>query len=184
MSSEYMRQIMESIEMAQQIDEGYEDRVQAVANRIMQNNPEGITRKMFQSEFKRAAEVEKPVEYRDSPQARRDFEKDVMDKVQLKRDNSAQTEKKARVEKALEQLATIIQEAVGNAFPDGDPFDAIAPKARRLGIPMDNLIGWLDRATKKHLGFKNYHDYLANVWDDFSDLSSNMGDEPRTNPWR
>jgi hypothetical protein len=180
-----MRQIMEAIERAN-LNEGYSDRVQAVADRIMQNNPDGITRKMFQSEFKRAAEIEKPVEYRGSPQARRDFEKDVMAKVQFKRDNSAQTDKKARVERALEQLATIIEEAVGNAFPDGDPFDAIAPKARRLGIPMDSLIDWLDRAAKKHLGFKSYHDYLANVWDDYDEMTVGRGGppEPMRNPWR
>jgi hypothetical protein len=184
MSGEYMRQIMEAIDRANVVNEGYSDRVQAVADRIMKNNTDGITRKMFQSEFKRAAEIEKAVEMRGSEQARRDFEKDVMSKIDFKRDGGAQSDKKARVEKALEQLSRYIEEAVGNSFPDGDPFDEIAPKARRLGIPMDSLIDWLNRATKKHLGFKDYYTYLSTVWDDYSDMTAGGEEEPRRNPWR
>lgn len=183
MSSEYMRKIMESIDVANQVTEGYDDRVQAVADVITKNNPDGITRKAFARELDRAGQQANAVELRGSPQARRDFEKDVAARLEFRRDNSAQDSKKTRVEEALRRLSTIIEEAVGNAYPDGDPFDEIAPKARRLGIPLDSLSDWLDRATKKHLGFSRYYAYLAAVWDDYMDTTGDR-DSGRKNPWR
>lgn len=193
MASNDIRKLLESF---QQIDEGYEDRVLQVANIIKRNNSEGITRKDFASEFERAAQQAGAVEMRGSPQAKRDFQKDVMAKVEFKRDNSAATDKKAAAEAAMSKLDWIINDAVGNAFPDGDPFDAIAPRARRLGIPLDDLIKWLDRWARKEGGAKGWHDYLARVWDDqYADANSDaqhgatdrydmMGGANYKNPWR
>ena len=196
MSSEYMRQILESIDLAQNINEGYEDRVNDVAGIIRRDYPEGITKKEFATAVDKAGQESGAVEMRSSSSAinqknvgnaRKDFIKDVAAKIDFKRDTSKASAQKERVEKALERLAYIIQEEVGNSWPDGDPFDNIAPKARKLGIPMDRLIDWLDRATKKYIGrpYKDYHDYVAGTWDDFKDQTSDIQDlGNRRNPWR
>lgn len=194
MASNEIRKLLESFE---QIDEGYEDRVNQVASIIKQNNSEGITRKDFASEFERAAQQAGAVEMRGSPQAKRDFQKDVMAKVEFKRDNSAATSNKERAEAAMEKLDWIINDAVGNAFPDGDPFDAIMPRARKLGIRPDDLIKWLDRWARKYSGVKGgWHAYLARMWDDqYADANSDaahgatdrydmMGGANYKNPWR
>jgi hypothetical protein len=186
MSNHYMRQIMESISRAQMVNEGYEDRVNAVVSQISKNNSEGLTRKAFDSEFKRAAQVINPVEMRGSPKALADFKKDVLAKVTFKRDTSAADSNRERSARALEQLADIIADAAGNSFPDGDPFDTIFPKARRMGIPPDSVIDWLDRAVKKAGMGKSYHDYLANLWDenieDYNDMNGTT--HHNRNPWR
>jgi hypothetical protein len=186
-----MRQIMESISRAQAVNEGYEDRVGAVVSQISKNNPEGLTRAAFEAEFKRAAQVINPVEMRDSPQALRDFKKDVLAKVTFKRDTGNSDAKRERVTQVLSRLATIISDAAGNSFPDGDPFDTIFPQARRLGIPPDDVLEWLDRAVCKEGMAKSYHDYLANMWDDNIDSFNSMngdsgvvGSHRSRNPWR
>jgi len=181
MASNEIRKLLESFS---QIDEGYEDRVNQVVSIIQQNNSDGITRKDFASEFERAARQAGAVEMRGSPQAKRDFQKDVMAKVQFKRDNSAATSNKAAAEAAMAKLDYIINDAVGNSFPDGDPWDAIAPRARRLGIREDDLIKWLDRWARKEAGVKGgWHAYLANAWDDFASSDADTGSHTR-NPWR
>ena len=186
MSSEYMRQILESIEMAQSLNEGYEDRVNAVAGIIRRDYPEGITKKEFASAVEKAGEEAGAVEMRKQSvtglnqgnvgDSRKEFIKDVAAKIDFKRDTSTGDAKRERVEQALSKLATVIEDGVGNSFPDGDPFDYIAPRARKLGIQMDNLLAWLDRAAKKHLSAKSYHDYLDQIWDDYS--IGNMGIDP------
>jgi hypothetical protein len=204
MSSEYMRQILESIDRAQDLYEGYEDRVNNVAGIIRRDYPEGITKKEFASAVEKAGKESGATEMRGTTHAglnqrgigdsRKDFIKDVAAKIDFRRDNSANVarskdaaEKRERTEKALERLAWIIQEETGNSWPDGDPWDNIAPKARKLGIPMDRLLEWLDRATKKYIGgpYKTYHDYVAMTWDDFQDQTNGMRDQgDRRNPWR
>lgn len=182
MASNDIRKLLESFG---QIDEGYEDRVNQVVSIIQQNNSEGITRKDFASEFERAAQQAGAVEMRGSPQARRDFEKDVAAKMQFKRDNSAATNNKAAAEAAMQKLDWIVNKAVGNSVPDGDPWDAIEPQARRLGIRPDDLLKWLDRWARKYAGTKGgWHAYLAQVWDDYG--SGEYGNEPtnQQNPWR
>lgn len=195
----YMRQIMESISRAQSINEGYEDRVSAMVSQLSRNNPDGLLRKAFDSEFKTALSMVNPVEARGSEQALRDFKKDVMAKVTFRRDTSSADSKRERTNQVLDQLSMIISDAVGNSFPDGDPFDSIYPKARRLGVPADSMIEWLDRAARKGGLGKSYHDYLANLWDDqYADAKSDyehnpdqagdrynmMGGDKYRNPWR
>ena len=181
----YMRQIMESISRAQSINEGYEDRVDAMVSQISRNNPDGLLRKSFDQEFKTALSMVNPVEARGSEQALRDFKKDVMAKVEFRRDTTSADSKRERVNQVLDRLANIIGDAVGNSFPDGDPFDAIYPQARRLGIPADDVLSWLDRAVKKAGIAKSYHDYLADMWEDNIQHFNQMnGTDYDRNPWR
>ena len=185
MSSEYMRKIMESIEAANQVNEGYEDRVQAVVDIITKNNPEGLSRKAFAREFERAGQQAKAVEMRGSPQARRDFEKDVAARLTFKRDTSTADAKRERNSQVLDRLMLLIDDAIGNAFPDGDPWDQLYPKMRKMGIRDYDMLDWLDRAVRKAKAGKSYHDYLRAVWNDY--MSGNMGHgdqfKDMTNPW-
>ena len=195
-NSLYMRQIIESVHRAQNINEGYDDRVDAVVTQISKNNPEGLVRKAFDSEFRLAAQTVNPVEMRGSEAALRDFKKDVMARVQFKRDTGSADANRERVARVLDELSYIISDAVGNSFPDGDPFDSIYPRARRLGVPADSMIEWLDRAARKGGLGKSYHDYLGNLWDDqYADAKSDadhgssdrynmMGGDKYRNPWR
>ena len=186
MSSEYMRQILESIDMAQTLHEGYEDRVNAVAGIIRRNYPDGLTKKQFAQAVEKAGQESGAVEMRTGGGAglnqkgvgdsRKEFIKDVAAKIDFKRDTGNADAKRERVDQALSQLATMIEDGVSNSFPDGDPWDHIAPRARKIGIPMDNLLAWLDRAAKKHLSAKSYHDYLDQIWGDYS--IGNMGMDP------
>lgn len=183
MSSEYMRQILESIDMAQNINEGYDDRVNDVVSIIRRNYPDGITKKEFPAAVERAGQESGAVEMRGKTQAglnqkgigdsRKDFIKDVAAKIDFKRDTSTATAKKERREQVLNQLGNIIGDAVGMSFPDGDPFDHIYPKARKLGVPADDVLKWLDIAAKRAGLGKSYYDYLQSLWDDqYADAKS------------
>lgn len=163
MSSEQMRQLIESIEKANTLTEGYEERVQQVADKINQAHPDGITKKELPKAIKAFGGDQ--VEMRGSERARKDFMKDVEAKVNKRRDTSKADAKRERINDALFKLSNYIQDAVSNSYPDGDPFDTIFPKARKMGIPVDDVLSWLDRAAKKHLDAKSYHDYLNMVWD-------------------
>jgi len=174
MSSEYMRNLLESIEKANTITEGYDDRVQQVADKINSEYKDGITKRELPAAIKKHGGNQ--VEMRGSERARKDFMKDVEAKVNKRRDTSRQDAKRERVNIALEKIARWIQDGVSNSFPDGDPFDYVAPRARKIGVPMDNLIDWLDRAAKKHLDAKDYHDYLDQIWADYA--IGNMGTDP------
>lgn len=180
MASSDIRKLLESF---RQIDEGYMDRVKAFADKInkMYADDGGITKKELIARVVNSNEVEA----RGSDKARNDFIKDVAALVKMRRDNSAAVARgaanKAAAEAAMQKLDYIVQDAVGNAFPDGDPWDAIAPKARRLGIPEGDLLKWLDRWARKNAGIKGgWHAYLAQAWDDFN---NDTGLSPR-NPWR
>lgn len=175
MSSEYMRQIMESIEIAQQINEGYEERVDATVAKLKQYYPDGVYKAEFEKAVERAAEAVGAIEMRPSQPglnqkpstARRDFLKDVKAKIgRFKTDTSKADAKRERVNQVLDRLAMVIHDAVGMSFPDGDPFDHIYPKARKMGVPANDVLAWLDRAIRKDGSDKSYHDYLANLWDD------------------
>ena len=82
----------------------------------------------------------------------------------------------------LEKIANIIQDAWGQAFPDGDPADIIVPRLRRLGIDRYDAIDWMNKAARRIMGYKSYNDFLATSWEEFK------GDNPEMNlggnPWR
>jgi hypothetical protein len=85
----------------------------------------------------------------------------------------------------LEKIANIIQDAWGQAFPDGDPIDIIMPKMRRMGIDMYDVGDWLNKAARRVMGYRSYQDFLEQSWDQFK------GDNPdlvndynlHSNPW-
>lgn len=188
MSGQEMRKLMESMERAV-IREGYEERVQKVVDWFNKEYPDGVTKKQFTQtmdqrdeelasmlgvhELKRskAAAVGSRGKTGDS---RKEFIKDVAAKMDFRRDTSKADSKREKVKKALDDLYWVAQDAIGMSFPDGDPIDHIIPKARRMGIPMDSVGEWLDRAFKKHEGV-GFYEHLARLWDDqYGDAKSDM----------
>lgn len=77
-------------------------------------------------------------------------------------------QEKAELEAKLTKIAYIIQDAASQAFPDGDPFDIIIGKMRRMGITNYDIRDWLDRAAKHVLGVKDYDTYMADMYDDYA----------------
>jgi hypothetical protein len=200
MSGNEMRALMEKIDRVV-LHESYEDRVQKVVDYLNRSYPDGMTKKQFTQKIE--AEGDSMVsslgvhELKRNKTAatgssgktgdsRKDFIKDVAASMNFRRDSSKADAKRKRQEQVLERLAWIIDEAIGNAFPDGDPWDAIYPRARKMGIPDMDMLDWLDRAVKKNLGFpQGYHEYVATIWDQHSEMLDTMpGNEPRPNPWR
>jgi hypothetical protein len=85
----------------------------------------------------------------------------------------------------IRALAFKIQAAAGDSFPDGDPIDSIMVWARKKGWDSYGLGDLLDVATKKYLGANSYNDYLADLYDDFTQDNPGMYDlNPNQNPWR
>lgn len=79
----------------------------------------------------------------------------------------------------LHRVMMDIDAAIGNAFPDGDPMDVLLRKYKDHYGSLD--IDLLDKAVRNAKVGKNYHDYVAKVWD------QHMGDNPEhggNNPWR
>lgn len=210
MSGEYMRQIMEAIDLAQAqtLSEGYEDRVNKVVSIINSQYSDGITKKEFPAAVERAGEQAQVGEMKPTVagrghtvgDSRKEFIKDVAAKITFKRDTSAASAKKARREEVLIKLEEIITDAVGMSFPDGDPFDHIYPRARKLGIPADAVLEWLDLACRKHGLGKSFHGYLQGLWDDqygvakadydsnpnnsyAADRYNSLGGDNYQNPW-
>ena len=85
-----------------------------------------------------------------------------------------------------EDLGTVarkIEAVVGDTFPDGDPIDSLGPWVRRQFRVKDWDVGdVLNKAAKLHLGSKDYVDYLAKLWDDYSEYADTNGQT--RNPWR
>jgi hypothetical protein len=59
-------------------------------------------------------------------------------------------------------IAQIMMDTFGEVFPDGDPFDFILPKLRKMGIREDDAMSYLNRAAKS-VGYKDYHDALDSM---------------------
>ena len=99
----------------------------------------------------------------------------------------------------LWKIAQIIMDEVGNAVPDGDPIDLIVPRVAQLMGHKDSASAWapswdhpsawdivpiLDKAARKHLHVKDYNEYLANMWDSYSENLSSDEQAEWENPWR
>lgn len=81
-----------------------------------------------------------------------------------------------------------IMSAVGDSFPDGDPYDQLAEKfpslASQDGKNGSLLMDKLD-ATSKKMGYKDFNDYKAQTWDENSQSYADAtGEEVRPNPWK
>ena len=78
-----------------------------------------------------------------------------------------EAERAAKPKKAtgeqLEQIYRKVSDAIGSAFPDGDPIDHFGNWLERNNFTMDDV----DRAFKKH-DKVTYYKYLENYWDEYS----------------
>lgn len=188
MNSQDMRKLMQKLTESTNslpLREDYDSRVREVIDYINRFNPEGVTKDNFPNALAHAGRSLNVLELKSisggSGTARAEFMHDVWKGVKKFKKPNASEEKS----KKLLTISQYIQDAVGNTFPDGDPFDHLKPKLRRLGLNDDNMMDWLNAATKKHLGFKDYYAYLAAVWDDFARDSGDMLNiKPEDNPWR
>jgi len=106
-------------------------------------------------------------------------------KAKAKRDEKA--DDKRREKKAVDynidyaKLGRMIEDAVSNAVPDGDPIDQLIPYFRRLGIDYD-IVKYLDRAVKMSpmlKSHKTYNGYLKDMWDTYIEQDPDYGE----NPW-
>jgi hypothetical protein len=175
------------------LNEDYADRVNRLADYINQKNPNGVKRDELLSiiRWANSASGVNAVEMRDivgaggkTSNAGKEFVKDVAKKVKIAR---AKSERMPKAE-ILDRLSDIIQDAVSNSIPDGDPWDAIFRKARKLPIPVEdfdyNLRSWLDAAARKNLGAKSYFGYLNQMWNSYADGDfGNEPDESYRNTW-
>jgi hypothetical protein len=176
MSNDYMRQIMEAIEMGNNVNEGYEDRVHDVVAIINRDYPSGITKGDFTTAIDNAGKESDVIDMQ-SEHSRKEFIKAVAAKISFISDQSPQ-DKSARKERVMLALVDIINNEIDNAFPDRDPFDAIYPQARKLGVPADSVLNWLDKTTRVHLNAKSFHDYLQEGWGQQMDANFPAGDHP------
>jgi len=84
------------------------------------------------------------------------------------------TEDVAKVARQLEQV-------VSNCIPDCDPSDHMIPWIKRtLNATDDQVFKYLDKAGRQ-LGYKDYYDYLAGMWDMYNEINT---DAQTDNPWR
>jgi hypothetical protein len=176
MSNIYMRQIMEAIEMGQNFNEGYEDRVHDVVAIITRDYPNGISKSAFPAAIEKAGK-ESGVTDMQSDYSREEFIKAVAGKMSFISGQSSQ-DKSARKERVMLALVDIINDEIDNAFPDGDPFDAIYPQARKLGVPANSVLNWLDKTAREHLNAKSFHDYLQEGWGQQMESNFPAGDHP------
>lgn len=170
------------------LKEDYDSRVKQVADAMNRSYPNGVSNDEFPRLLMSVAGGMNILELKPvsggSGTTRKEFLKDVR-KLVSKTKNTASADRAQEKAQKLERISHYIEDAIGNTFPDGDPFDHLMPKLRKLGLNDNNMMEWLDAATKKHLGMKSYYAYLAAVWDDFARDSGDMlGISPENNPWR
>jgi hypothetical protein len=179
-----------------ELNEGpYDDRVQQVANAIIARSQSVPFKKEeiphwieVEADYKRVPEL--GFKDRRSSRAWPDFVKDVLvalrGQVKYERAPSTRDRGPNKVEK-LNRISQWIEDAVGQSFPDGDPYDLILPKLRRLGIDPNDASKWIDAATKSHLGARSFNEYMGKFYDDMAAdnpemmLQSGMLYNPYTN---
>jgi hypothetical protein len=106
----------------------------------------------------------------------------------------------------ISKLHMAIVNAIGNSFPDGDPYDTVYPYAKRLfGIDeWGDASKYITAAVKmEDPKYKDLSDWMATLWDDYSAdsiydaknghvennnpfyrVGENGEIEPEANPWR
>ena len=182
-----LNKLNESI-MYGELNEDYDSRVQQVVNYINSIFTDGVTKEDFPKAIQMAGKLNilelKPISG-GSGTTRKEFMRDVWKGVKKFKNPNANTVKAEERAKKLLKISQYIEDAVSSTFPDGDPFDHLMPKLRQLGLNDNNMMEWLDAATKKHLGMNGYYKYLAAVWDDFArDSGDILGIKPEDNPWK
>jgi hypothetical protein len=69
----------------------------------------------------------------------------------------------------INDLGMKMMNAAGDAFPDGDPNDAVTEYIARKGWDVSDAYDKLvPVAARKVLGVKSYSEYLANMWDEYN----------------
>ena len=169
---------------APSLNESYTDRVQTVADAVIARSKKDPLKK---EELPRIIEWEASynnvieLRFKDTPKSTtwKEFVKDVLAKLKgnvildnSRGPSSSAAAKRVAKDQLLSKIASEIQFAVGQAFPDGDPLDILIPKLQRMGIDTYNVHDWLDAASKKNLGVKNFDSYMAALYDDYA------GDQP------
>lgn len=105
--------------------------------------------------------------------ARKDYEKFLAQKIESSKPKTPD----------LGAVARKIEDTLGATFPDGDPIDILGPWMKKTYNIEGFAVGAvLDKAVKKIGKYKDYYDYLAQTWDEFS--ADFPGLEGRGNPWR
>jgi hypothetical protein len=86
----------------------------------------------------------------------------------------------------LEALGREIERVVGDTFPDGDPIDKLGPYVKRkFQCNSYEISDFLNKAAKTLGKYKDYGDYLAQTWDEYSVGYAEMNpDFDTTNPWK
>lgn len=173
LKSEYAAIFGAPIVDSMELTEAYQDRVQQVADAVLARG--SMTKEEMLSAIENEARYADVAElkFKDTPRstAWRDFVKDVLTalkgRAKFKRPGvaAAAAERKAQTEKLLSNIASIIDDSFGYAFPDGDPEDYIFPRVLRLGIDNYEIKDWLDKAARKHLHAKSFDDYMGTVYD-------------------
>jgi len=113
-------------------------------------------------------EVQRWMKSHDIPQSREDKAEERRRQREWddidRQERREQREKAAAAKKARTDYNAIVaagEEAIGNAFPDGDPIDHFGPWLEKRGLDMSDA----DAAFKK-IHKKGFYDYLADMWDD------------------
>jgi len=160
------------------LTEAYQDRVQTVADAIIERSKGSPFTK---EELLRAIESEansagvSEYKLKDTPRstAWKDFVKDVLNstkgKLKWRRPGvaiSAAARKKSK-EQLENKIVDIIEYAVGETFPDGDPTDIIWPRVERLGFYPWEIGSIVDGVCHNRLGVKDFNEYQGNMYDDY-----------------
>lgn len=127
-----MKRFKQLVENAHMISEAYEDKVNKVADAIIQNlRYVGVDKDDLLNGIDRYSREFDISDYRVSPQAKKDFIKDVLAKLKGKiaikrgpRGPQAKTIAKQAIAHVANILSNDMVNEVGNVFPDGDPYDA------------------------------------------------------------
>ena len=173
------------------LKEGYEDRVQKIANYVAStylSSP--ITKEQLERAIRNASFG--TLDTSGSEQAKRDFYKDVYKALKGKVTWARKESSKPKIDYNL--IGSIAVDAMGNVFPDGDPIDVIMPKLKRMGIDpyQTDIEPILDKAVRMK-GYKGgYYKMLADFWDEMKDqqeYDKSHGHQPHfdlgdRNPWK
>lgn len=174
-----MDDIRKHINIVAEATSSYELRVQGVVDKVLDKHayyPLKDKEEILQAVKRYSYGV---TDYMMGGRTQKEFVSDVLAglKGKLGKPKADPAVKKAEQQRKLQKIADIVNDAIGNAVPDGDPFDDIMVKMARLGYDANrmDIMPMLDKAARLN-GFRNYYDQLKVTWDEFG--------PPGENPWR
>jgi hypothetical protein len=163
----------------QLLEEGYQDRVDLIANRVVNSVADrSLTVKDLDAEIDRASALHQISDWRLGGAARRDFVKDVKaalkGRIKFSRPGAARAAEiragaKSGLTKLAQTAAAWLMDELGNQFPDGDPSDAmdrvIDRIIRRPNAPIDDF--WSVNSLISYWSEKNHSNHLIWLEDQF-----------------